>query len=202
MGGYRNTSSGGSLGTGDVTTVEILNGTIINEDVKSDAAIAHSKMAALTASEMAISDASGFVVSAAVATYPSLAELIHVKGVTSAVQTQLNTKLPIDPRVSAEASSATPTIDTDAVENHSITALGLAVTSMSSGLSGTPVNFQRLTIRFLDDGTGRAITWGASYAAMGVALPTTTTASKVLTVGFIYDSVDSKWGCVASSEEA
>jgi len=132
----------------------------------------------------------------------STAELNYVDGVTSGVQTQLDTKLPIDPRSSTEASSATPTIDTDAVENHSITALATAVTSMSSGLSGTPVNFQKLTIRFLDDGTGRAITWGASYAAMGVALPTTTTASKVLTVGFIYDSVDSKWGCVASVEEA
>lgn len=191
-----------SLGTGDVTTVEILNGTIINEDVKSDAAIALSKMAALTASEIAISDASGFVVSAAVATYPSLAELIHVKGVTSAIQTQMNTKMPIDPRVSAEASSATPTIDTDAVEHHSITALGLAITSMTTNLSGTPVNFQKLIIRFLDDGTNRAITWGADFQAMGVALPTTTTASKVLTVGFIYDSVDSKWGAVASVEEA
>lgn len=156
----------------------------------------------LTASEIVISSAGKGIVSAPVATYPSLAELAYVKGVTSAVQTQLNTKMPIDPRVSTETSSATPTIDTDAVEHHSITALALAVTSMTSGLSGTPVNFQKLTIRFLDDGTGRAIAWGASYAAMGVALPTTTTASKVLTVGFIYDSVDSKWGCVASSEEA
>jgi hypothetical protein len=156
----------------------------------------------LTASEIVISSAGKGIVSAPVATYPSLAELAYVKGVTSAVQTQLNTKMPIDPRVSTETSSATPTIDTDAVEHHSITALALAVTSMTSGLSGTPVNFQKLTIRFLDDGTGRAIAWGASYAAMGTALPTTTTASKVLTVGFIYDSVDSKWGCVASSEEA
>jgi hypothetical protein len=33
-------------------------------------------------------------------------------------------------------------------------------------------------------------------------LPTTTVISKVLTVGFIYDSVTSKWGCVASVQEA
>ena len=47
----------------------------------------------LTASEIVISDASKNLVSAAVGTYPSLAELAHVKGVTGAVQTQLNTKL-------------------------------------------------------------------------------------------------------------
>ena len=35
-----------------------------------------------------------------------------------------------------------------------------------------------------------------------VALPTTTVISKVLTVGFIYDTVTSKWGCVASCVEA
>ena len=83
-----------------------------------------------------------------------------------------------------------------------LTALAVAVTSMTTNLSGTPTNFQKLLIRFKDDGTGRAITWGASFEAKGVALPTTTTANKVLTVGFIYDTVTSKWGCVASVVEA
>ena len=45
---------------------------------------------ALTASEILITDASKVISSAAVATYPSLAELIHVKGVTSAIQTQID----------------------------------------------------------------------------------------------------------------
>ena len=46
----------------------------------------------LTASEIVITDSSKNVVSAAVATYPSLAELIHVKGATSSIQTQLDSK--------------------------------------------------------------------------------------------------------------
>lgn len=46
----------------------------------------------LTASEMLITDGSKNIVSAAVATYPSLVELTYVKGVTSALQTQLNAK--------------------------------------------------------------------------------------------------------------
>jgi hypothetical protein len=44
----------------------------------------------LTASEILITDANKGLTSAAVATYPSLAELIHVKGVTSGIQTQLD----------------------------------------------------------------------------------------------------------------
>lgn len=49
----------------------------------------------LTASEILITDGSKNIVSAAVATYPSLTELTYVKGVTSAIQTQLNTKAPL-----------------------------------------------------------------------------------------------------------
>lgn len=46
----------------------------------------------LTASELLGTGASKEIVSLPVATYPSLAELAHVKGVTSAIQTQLNAK--------------------------------------------------------------------------------------------------------------
>lgn len=48
----------------------------------------------LTASEILITDGSKNIVSAPVATYPSLTELTYVKGVTSALQTQLNGKEP------------------------------------------------------------------------------------------------------------
>jgi hypothetical protein len=46
----------------------------------------------LTASEILITDGSKNIVSAAVATYPSLTELTYVKGVTSALQTQIDGK--------------------------------------------------------------------------------------------------------------
>lgn len=46
----------------------------------------------LTASEMLITDGSKNIVSAPVATYPSLTELSYVKGLTSAVQVQINGK--------------------------------------------------------------------------------------------------------------
>lgn len=105
-------------------------------------------------------------------------------------------------RVSTETSSATPTINTDNVDAHSITAIATNITSFTTNLSGTPTNFQRLLIRIKDNATPRTIAWGASFEAKGVALPTTTTASKVTTVWFIYDTVTSKWGCVASVTEA
>ena len=49
-------------------------------------------ISSLTASEIVITDASKGLQSAAVATYPSLTELTYVKGVTSAIQTQLGAK--------------------------------------------------------------------------------------------------------------
>jgi len=36
---------------------------------------------------------------------------------------------------------------------------------MTTNLSGTPTNFQSLIIRIKDNGTARAITWGASFEA-------------------------------------
>ena len=72
-----------------VITGEIVAGSILNTHIGASAAIALSKLAALTASRALVSDGSGVVsVSAVTAT-----ELGYVSGVTSAIQTQLGTKL-------------------------------------------------------------------------------------------------------------
>ena len=62
----------------------------------------------MTASEIVITDASDNLVSAAVATYPSLTELTYVKGVTSAIQTQLDAK-------QATITGSATTIDTESL---------------------------------------------------------------------------------------
>lgn len=116
--------------------------------------------------------------------------------------TETLTNKRITKRVTTITSNATPTVNTDNCDVVSITALAAAITSMTTNLSGTPTNFQSLVFRILDDGTGRAITWGASFVAKGVSLPTTTTANKLLTVGFLYNTVTSKWECIASVVEA
>ena len=145
-----------------------------------------------TASDLAIWNADGDLVDGS--TPPS-------GTILGTTDTQTLTNKRITKRVTTITSSATPTVNTDNCDVVTITALATAITSMTTNLSGTETNFQTLIFRILDDGTGRAITWGAAFEPRGVALPTTTTASKLLTVGFIYDTVDNIWGCVASVDE-
>ena len=107
------------------------------------------------------------------------------------------------PHITSETSSATPTIDVDVADVHRITALATNITSFTTNLSGTPYHGQKLIVEILDDGTGRTIAWGASFRSTDVGvLPTATTANKLLRVGFMYDSVDSVWDCLAVAEES
>lgn len=116
----------------------------------------------------------------------------------SGLQTALDAKVPLVPRVNTTTSSATPAINTDTTDLATITELATAITSMTTGLTGTPVNGQRLTIRVRDNGTARAITWGASFVSSGVAtLLSTTVINKTHSVALEYDSVPGKWVCLA-----
>lgn len=103
----------------------------------------------------------------------------------------------VKPRVGTTTSSATPTINTDNVEMFIITAQAAAITSFTTNLSGTPTNGQRLWIAITDNGTARSITWGSSFEASSVPLPTTTVLSTRMDVGFVWNSATSKWRCVA-----
>lgn len=66
---------------------------IVNSDINATAAIAVSKLAALTATSVVASDASGFLTALDTATYPSLTELSYVKGASASLQTQITAKL-------------------------------------------------------------------------------------------------------------
>lgn len=104
-------------------------------------------------------------------------------------------------RVTTIVSSATPTINTDDCDAVDITASATAITSMTTNLSGTPTNFQKLIIRIKDNGTARAITWGASFVNKGGVLPVTTVSGKLTTVGLIYNTTSLVWECVAVAQE-
>ena len=106
----------------------------------------------------------------------------------------------ITSRIKTFTSDATPDIDSDDYDAVTITALAAAITDVN--VTGTPTNFQHLMFRIKDNGTEREIAWGSDFEASGVALPDTTVAGKTLLVGFIYDSVDSKWACEATSSRA
>jgi hypothetical protein len=97
-------------------------------------------------------------------------------------------------------STITPTAGTTNQYN----VLALAASATIAAPSGTPVDGQRLTIRFKDNGTAQALTWtttSGAYRAVGVTLPTTTVISKVLYVGCIYNSQDTFWDVVAVAQQ-
>lgn len=114
--------------------------------------------------------------------------------------TQTLTNKRVTPRITSITSSATPTPNGDTTDEYVITALATAPTFGAP--TGTPTNGQKLIIRILDDGTARALTWNAIYRGIGITLPTTTTISKTIYLGFIYNSTDTKWDCIAYTEES
>ena len=105
----------------------------------------------------------------------------------------------VRPRAFAtNAPGATPGIDTNDEDFHHFTGLNTAITSMTTNLGGVPTEAQKLWLAFTDNGTARAITWGASFENGAATLPTTTVASTRLDVGFIWNTITSKWRCVAA----
>lgn len=75
----------------------------------------------------------------------------------------------------------------------------LAANTTISAPSGTLSNGNRLIFRFKDNGSSRTITWNSIFRGGDTALPTATTTSKTLYVGFVYNSADSKWDCVLAT---
>lgn len=101
----------------------------------------------------------------------------------------------ITKRTGTTTSSATPTINTDNVDEYYITAQTEAITSFTTNLSGTPTLGQLLFISVIGT-AARGITWGASFANGPVALPTTTVTTTQLSVLLKWDG--SIWRCYAS----
>lgn len=128
------------------------------------------------------------------------AGVLAVEGVVipSISSTNTLTNKRITKRVGTTTSSATPTINTDNVDYYSLTAQTVDITSFTTNLSGTPTDNQTLWISITGT-AARAITWGASFEASTVALPTTTVSTNRLDVGFVWNAATSKWRCIASA---
>lgn len=94
--------------------------------------------------------------------------------------------------VSTTETTLTPTAGKDL---YALTAQTSSVTIAAP--TGTPVQGQTLLLRIKDDGSARAITWNAVYRAVGVELPTTTVASKILYVGAVWNDTESVWDVIA-----
>lgn len=124
-------------------------------------------------------------------------------GPTAAVgtkTTQLATTAFVNtPSIQSVTSSATvtPTFANDLVV---ITAQAVNLTLANP--TGTAQNGWGIVIRIKDNGTGRTISYGTNYRAIGVTLPTTTVAGKTLYLGMVYNSADTKWDVLAVGQEA
>jgi len=119
--------------------------------------------------------------------------------------TEILTNKNITSRTLTTASAAI--LDSDPLDYDSIniTALDKNITLLLTPDTDTETltDFQKIIYRIKDDGTSRNLTWtGTDFVSKGVVLPTATTASKMTTIGFIYDAVDELWGSVALSQEA
>jgi hypothetical protein len=113
--------------------------------------------------------------------------------------TQTLTNKWIQPRVLAStANSATPTLNTDQYDMLVITNQSATITSFTTNLTGTPVNGQKLWISITGT-VAVGITWGASFEASTVPLPTTTVSTNRLDVGFVWNVATGDWRCVASA---
>jgi len=130
----------------------------------------------------------------------SAAGVIAVEGVVipSISSTNTLTNKRITPRTGTTTSSATPTINTDNVDFYSITAQTVDITSFTTNLSGTPTDGQTLWIAITGT-AARAITWGASFEASTVALPTTTVSTNRLDARFVWNAVTNKWRIVGTA---
>ena len=97
---------------------------------------------------------------------------------------------------------ATLTPDPDQKDIVTVSAQAEALGVANPSPAYTVVNGQKFILRIKDDGSVRTITWGDEYRAIQSSLPSSTTASKTLYLGFIYNAPDTKWDLVANAQEA
>lgn len=96
--------------------------------------------------------------------------------------------------VVAVTQSATPSVNVDNGDTFKITGLAQAITSMTTNLSGTPIEWQMALFDITDNGTARAITRGSSFSNTTLSRPTTTVASTKLRALGMWNGTT--WDCV------
>jgi hypothetical protein len=126
--------------------------------------------------------------------------------------TQTLTNKRITPRITSAASTTSPLAwNSDSYDEYAYTALANDLTLSAD--AGTPTDGQKIIFRFQDDGTPRVLTFtggsaksfepvGVTVTASGSNWTYTTTASKKVYFGCIYNIADSRWDMVAIAQEA
>ena len=178
------TTSGGGQGT--VTTVSVVTANGVSGSVANPTTTPAITLTLGTITPTSINASSSIAISNV--TVPTI----------SSTNTLTNKR--VTQRVGTATSSATPTINTDNVDEFGLTAQAVNITSMTTNLTGTPADGDTLIVRITGTGS-RAITWGASFASGDVTLPTTTSGTKTLVVALkIVGAVSATvWQCMAST---
>ena len=114
----------------------------------------------------------------------------------TAVRTLTNAR--VSERVLVVTQAALPATNTNNGDVAQITGLAQAITSMTTNLTGTPNVGDMIMFQITDNGTARAITWGASFASASVALPTTTLVNTMLRAVFQRNNANTIWDCIAT----
>jgi hypothetical protein len=109
------------------------------------------------------------------------------------------TPIYVTPNVQAITSAAvvTPVFGQDVIK---VTAQAAAINFANP--TGTAIDGWKMSVRVKDNGTGRAITYGSQYRAIGVTLPTTTVATKQHYFTMVYNSDDTKWDVITVGQQA
>ena len=206
--GVKWSSAGG--GSGTVTSVTATNATIVASGTATDPTLAVGTIAESQVTNL-VSDLAAKV---PLSTVTTKGDLIGATGsaavarlgvgtngfalVADSTQTTgLNWAAHSAYRVVALTDGATIAVNADTTDEGKVTIAG---NRTISNPTGTPAAGQQLILRIKQDATGsRTITWGSAYRFSGGTAPTlTTTASKTDYLGFIYNSDDTKWDCVAT----
>ena len=102
----------------------------------------------------------------------------------------------ITQRVASTTSSATVTTNSDSYDMQVVSAQAAGLTIANP--TGTPTEGQLLMYRIKDNGTSQTISYGTNFrASTSQALPTATTVSKWMYLGFSWNNTDSKWDFIA-----
>lgn len=108
-------------------------------------------------------------------------------GSRSSVETYTNKR--ISPRVTQQADVTSIVVNFDSLDCHATTALAH---DLFIGVGGTPTSMQPFTLRLLDNGVSRALTWEAHFRGIGVSLPSATTPGKTMYVSGRYNTAAAK----------
>lgn len=95
------------------------------------------------------------------------------------------------------ASAATITPDKQV---YNVTALAVAATIATPTWAAADGMVGRLRIK--DNGTARALTWPANWVAIGITLPTATTANKYMYISYEYVQADNKFHVLGVARQA